>query len=652
MNTSKSASPNSLRAFIVLGIAMLAAAFWAAPAAAVPQGPWVLPPAQFPVLGDYDGDSSVAFAPDGSATAIWSVYDETEEVNYIVTATRPPGGSFGAPVPISAESSDVRDPEIAIGPDGSATAVWQFTDTDVSIQASTRPPGGSFGTPVDISTPGLFAQKAQVAIGPDGKATVVWAEIESTNYMISTATGTSTSGFSEPVNLSETGQTNEDPQIAIGADGTAVAVWERWNGATYRIQAATREPNGSFVPAVDISTDGDSTEDPEVTVDPSGQATAVWRYYTGSEWAIQQSSRPAGGEFTEPADVSSPGLDSFEPRVAAGADGTEALTWEGQSENIAGFIAQVSIRPPSGGFGQPVDLSTAGTGASSHGAAVGADGTVTALWSQNGDDGVLATATRPPGGSFGAPTELAPLEESVYRAEVAIGPLNEAIAVWDLELEDYGVRSSSTQLPSLPVDVTKSGTGAGGSKVTSAASGIDCGTACGAAFPAYSKVTLTATPVTGGTFDGWSGDCAGANGNTCDLLMTGPRAAGAAFTAAPTPPGKASLKIVRFAPKRPAVKPGKVAKIKVTAKNTGTGPAASVKLCAKLTKAVKKALKTKGKACFGLGTLAAGKSATKTFKFRATAKAKRGKAYKVGFTLGAGGVKGVKGSVKVKVKRG
>ena len=67
--------------------------------------------------------------------------------------------------------------------------------------------------------------------------------------------------------------------------------------------------------------------------------------------------------------------------------------------------------------------------------------------------------------------------------------------------------------------------------------GIACATDCTQRYGAGRTVTLTATPVAGSTFAGWSGACAGAtNGPTCTLAMNGPQSVGASFVATPPPP--------------------------------------------------------------------------------------------------------------------
>ena len=407
------------------------------------------------------------------------------------------------------------------------------------IRAATRPPGGSFGAPVDLSAPAEIAAFAQVAAAPDGTVTAVWGREDGSDTIIQTATRPSGGAFGAPVDLSASGQDAESPQIAIAADGTATAVWSIWNGSTYIVQASTRPPGGVFGSPIDLSFADQDAQDPQIATAPDGTTTSVFRSNDGSD-----------------------------------------------------DIAQAVTRPPGGSFGTPVDLSATGDDARDLQIAIALDGTAHSVW-----------------GRFNG--------------------------------SNYIVQSISTAQPSYTLGVAKNGSGKG--TVSSSPSGIDCGNDCAAGYLSFTKVTLTATPDNGSSFEGWGGACGGAAGNTCELTMLDDENATATF-------GKARLKVTRIKPKMPKVRRGKKVKIQVTARNTGDATAEKAKLCVKLTKSVKKKLNPKGKSCQKLGSLAPGKARTRTFRLKATGKAKRGKKYRLDFTLSAKGPKTAKAAVRVKVR--
>ncbi len=78
----------------------------------------------------------------------------------------------------------------------------------------------------------------------------------------------------------------------------------------------------------------------------------------------------------------------------------------------------------------------------------------------------------------------------------------------------------------VEVDVDTTGGGAG--HITSQPGGLDCGATCTAPF-GQSHVVLTAVPDPGATFQGWSGACASASGDTCTLELAANAAVGARF---------------------------------------------------------------------------------------------------------------------------
>jgi hypothetical protein len=87
-------------------------------------------------------------------------------------------------------------------------------------------------------------------------------------------------------------------------------------------------------------------------------------------------------------------------------------------------------------------------------------------------------------------------------------------------------------LQSVTLTVSKAGAGSG--TVTSAPSGISCGTTCLWSYASGTALTLTATPATGSTFTGWSGGCTGTG--ACSVTLTAATTVTATFALPPVPP--------------------------------------------------------------------------------------------------------------------
>ncbi len=85
---------------------------------------------------------------------------------------------------------------------------------------------------------------------------------------------------------------------------------------------------------------------------------------------------------------------------------------------------------------------------------------------------------------------------------------------------------SSTAPSTYTLNVARAGAGNG--TVTSSNPGINCGSDCSENYSSGTSVTLTANPVTGHSFGGWSGACSGTN-LTCTVSMTQARNVTATF---------------------------------------------------------------------------------------------------------------------------
>jgi hypothetical protein len=192
-----------------------------------------------------DAMSPRVVADSDGAVAIWRRFDGAHWI--VQAATRPgpvsaPGG-FSAPVDLSPAGEDAFDPDIAMDLSGSTIVVWRgVRGAANTVQAATRAPGGTFSAPVDLSAaaPNAFAPK--VALGLSGGVVVVWHRFNGTNNVVQAVWHRYDTAFSAPVDVSAPGEDAVDPQVANYFDD-ATAVWRR-AGSDQVVRAAGLDATG------------------------------------------------------------------------------------------------------------------------------------------------------------------------------------------------------------------------------------------------------------------------------------------------------------------------------------------------------------------------------------------------------------------------
>ena len=75
----------------------------------------------------------------------------------------------------------------------------------------------------------------------------------------------------------------QEPQVAVGSHGNATAVWERYTPRGTRIQSATRPAGGSWSAPVNLSPVKQATRSPKLALDPQGGRVTLGRSGDGAE---------------------------------------------------------------------------------------------------------------------------------------------------------------------------------------------------------------------------------------------------------------------------------------------------------------------------------------------------------------------------------
>jgi hypothetical protein len=322
---------------------------------------------------------TVAIAANGAATAAWEV--QPGGAPYLEAASMAPGGSWSEPTLISTPGNPANDPRLAVDSAGDVTAVWhEFSEGSVVVMAATRAAGGTWTSPRQLSPPHESAELPVVAVDDQGDAVIVWTGI----LHISAVTRSRGGAWSEPVELTPAGELVRPPDVAMNAAGEAVAVWSLDEGAHYVAQARAMSPAGTWGPKADLSDGTFDAEEAQVGLDSTGEAIAIWRHSTGSLGVIEGAIRPSGSAWGAAAPLTPAGQVASSPDLAMSATGHAALAWEGgaSSETMTPFAI---TRPAGGAWSAPRGLAPNAKLGNYPKVAVDAGGDAVAAWESYGD---------------------------------------------------------------------------------------------------------------------------------------------------------------------------------------------------------------------------------------------------------------------------
>ena len=376
--------------------------------------------------GGLADNPSVAADSQGDVTAVWLDSDGVHAS--VLAAVRPAGGAWPTPVELSGTDQTAEEPSVAVDPQGDATAVWVRHDaTDEIVQAAVQPAGGTWQSPVNVVT-AQDLEDPEVAVDSRGGAIAVW-DVDNGTNIVQAAVRPAGGAWQAPVDLSPTAYGAVAPQVAFDVHGNATAVWPLREGSSYVVQAATRPTGGAWQTPVDLTAPGQDAEDPHVAVDPAGDAIAAWDWYDGTHFIIRAAVRPAAsGVWQSPVDLSAAGASSYVSQVAVDPQGDAIAVWLNKGTYA---IVQAAVRPAGQTWQTETDVSAENESADNAHVAFDAHGNATAVWTRNnGISDIAQAAARPAGGAWQTPVDLSANGEDAAHPQVAVDPQGNATAVW------------------------------------------------------------------------------------------------------------------------------------------------------------------------------------------------------------------------------
>ncbi|WP_238942169.1 Ig-like domain-containing protein [Marinobacter sediminum] len=274
----------------------------------------------------------VAINSDGQAVAVWEQFNGS---GYDIVANRFDGGEWGAvaesigPAIDDDDAGNAFGPQVVLDADGQSHAVWaQFEASRYRIWSNLFD-GSDWGeaNPLENNSAGS-ASAPQIALDAGGHGLAIWVQSDGTgDHLWWSRFDGSGWGEAKPVDTESAGDASA-PQIAINPDGQALAVWEQVNGSDYDI-VASRFESGEWGEVESIvPDDAGSVGSPQIAVDADGRALAVWAQFKDARYQIW-ANRFDGSDWGEAEPIAdNSGVSAPAPQVALNAEGQAFAVWQ------------------------------------------------------------------------------------------------------------------------------------------------------------------------------------------------------------------------------------------------------------------------------------------------------------------------------------
>jgi hypothetical protein len=338
-------------------------------------------------------EPQVGVDADGDAVFTWA---QSDGANMRIQArARAADGTLGPVQTLSAAGQDAANPQIGVDTGGDAVFTWARSDgTNVRIQARARAADGTLGAVQRLSPAGQDAANPQIGVDGDGDAVFTWARFDGANYRIQARARAADGTLSAVRTVSPAGYWAEIPQVGIDEAGDSVFTWQFFDGPFLHIQARGRAADGTLGPVRSVTPGNDSAGTPQVAVAANGDAVFTWQRFAGVDELAQTRRLASGGTLSAVQNVSEPAPNEPDPQVAVDPDGDAAFTWS-RSDGTNSLV-ETRSRSAAGSLFPFTVLSDSGQDASSPQVAVDPAGDAVVTWTRSDGANVRIQASAGP----------------------------------------------------------------------------------------------------------------------------------------------------------------------------------------------------------------------------------------------------------------
>ena len=297
-----------------------------------------------------DPETHVALTKAGVTYAAWM--QPTGDQGRIYATRRDTAGSWSPPMALSAKISQFNSFDLAVGPDGLASVVWQRARSGAQWVEESHYSGGFWSTPHRVAK----GRSPEVAVDSHGTTTLVYSR---RGLAVQRRTFAGAWGGAQKL----TRRTVYDVAVAADSPGNVVVAWEE--PGTSVLRARVRLAGGTWKPTRTLTTlAGKETGigSLEARVGPQGRALVVWTttgdwraaahvYRNGVGWARSTS---AGAWSATQYLTRAIGEDGGDLQLSTNASGQALAVWTAAGGGSEGWVRLDAARFRADGTWGPI----------------------------------------------------------------------------------------------------------------------------------------------------------------------------------------------------------------------------------------------------------------------------------------------------------
>ncbi|MEC4678355.1 MAG: hypothetical protein VST69_06330, partial [Nitrospirota bacterium] len=174
---------------------------------------------------------------------------------------------------------------VAVDALGNGFIVWIRSEGErKSLWTKAYTPSQGWKNDIQIALESSDFLDVQIAMNSIGDGIVLWSQFDEGKTRIQANTYESELGWGTATPIQMVSENASSPQITLDKMGGGIAVWAQGSGDLGSIHAAFYRKGKGWDPSIRVSTGTGDTDDPQISMNESGNAVVVWQQSDGTDY--------------------------------------------------------------------------------------------------------------------------------------------------------------------------------------------------------------------------------------------------------------------------------------------------------------------------------------------------------------------------------